>query len=64
MINGYDLIGALQDNWTIYWFSLLSRVGAAALFVWVGGGWTGLWPLELGSAVVLGICMAISSRTQ
>ncbi|KAK1046533.1 hypothetical protein LTR74_017947 [Friedmanniomyces endolithicus] len=61
-INAYDLIGALQDNWPIYWCSFVSRFFAAALMQYVGGGWTGLVPIELGSAVVLGACMWYSAR--
>ena len=62
MINCFDLIGALQDNWAVYRFSLVSRVFATAVFVWVGGGWADLWPIELGSAVILGACMAFSGK--
>ncbi|KAK5134642.1 hypothetical protein LTR08_006298 [Meristemomyces frigidus] len=62
LVNSYDLIGALEDNWTIYWFSLVSRVFAAALFGWLGGGWQNFVPIELGSAAVLAVCMWWSSR--
>ena len=57
-INSYDLLGALQDNWAIYWFSVVSRIGASALMASLGGGWAGIVPLEFGSAAVLGGCMA------
>ncbi|KAK5123765.1 hypothetical protein LTR85_002401 [Meristemomyces frigidus] len=62
LVNSYDIIGALQDNWTVYCFSLVSRVFAAAVFGWVGGGWQNFVPIELGSAVVLAGCMWWSSR--
>ncbi|KAK0266965.1 hypothetical protein LTS16_026372, partial [Friedmanniomyces endolithicus] len=61
-INAYDLIGALQDNWPIYQCSFVSRFFAAALMQHVGGGWTGLVQIELGSAVMLGACMWYSAR--
>lgn len=59
LINIYDLLGALQDNWAIYWFSLLSRLAATALFTTLGGGWKAMWPLEFGSAIILGLCMML-----
>ena len=62
MINCHDLIAALQDNWTMYWTSLASRTTATAVFAFLGGGWATLWPMELGSAAILGACMAWSSR--
>lgn len=57
-INSYDLIGALKDDWAIYWLSFVSRIGASAVFWYAGGAWADLVPIELGSAVVLGACMA------
>lgn len=30
LINGYDMMGALEDNWTVYWFSLTCRAVAMA----------------------------------
>ncbi|KAK4542486.1 hypothetical protein LTR36_006738 [Oleoguttula mirabilis] len=62
LVNSYDFIGALEDNWAIYWFSLISRFFAAALFYWLGGGWDNFVPIELASAFVLAGCMWWSSR--
>ncbi|KAL9108156.1 MAG: hypothetical protein Q9227_007010 [Pyrenula ochraceoflavens] len=53
LINGYDLIAALQDNWTVYKFSAVSRVAAALLFWGFGPAWRMLAWVELGTLGVL-----------
>ncbi|TKA61930.1 hypothetical protein B0A55_11006 [Friedmanniomyces simplex] len=59
-INAYNLLGALQDSWAVYWFSFFSRVVAAGLFAVLSGGWAGMVPLELGSAFLLVATMAFA----
>ena len=57
LINGYDLAGVLQDNWTVYWYSLVSRAVAASLFSILGAPWDTLVVVEGGTFVILGIGM-------
>ena len=62
LINIHDLLSALLDNWTLYTFSLASRLAATAFFWNLGGGWANLAQLELGSTALLGGCMWWGSR--
>ncbi|KAK4629001.1 hypothetical protein CLAFUW4_07930 [Fulvia fulva] len=62
-IKGYELIGALQDNWAVYWFAVVGRIGAASMMLSVGGGWAKTAPFDFGSAAVLAGCMWFSSRS-
>ena len=57
IINGYDLLGALQEYWMVYWYSLVSSVVASALFWIMGPRWNKLVGLELGTFFVLGMAM-------
>ncbi|CAK3924688.1 Hypothetical predicted protein [Lecanosticta acicola] len=59
-LKAYEVTGALQDNRATYWVSTIGRAAAASLMVYCGGAWAKLAPLDLGSAAVLGICMAFS----
>ncbi len=53
IINVYDLIAGLQDNWAVYYFSAVSRVAASALFYSFGPAWHGLAGAEMGTLVIL-----------
>lgn len=57
LINGYDLLGALQDNWTVYWYSLLSRAVAMVFFWTLGKPWSQLVGFEGATLAVLEIAM-------
>jgi hypothetical protein len=59
-MNGYCLIGALQDNWEVYAFTVGYRIVSAGLFLYLGGGWADIAPIEFGCAVALAISMAFS----
>lgn len=63
IISVYDLIGALEDNWTIYWFSLLSRLVEAALFFALQGGWENIARIQVYGAIMLAACMWWSRPT-
>lgn len=52
-INFYDIIAALQDNWTIYYYSAVSRVVAAAFFYNLGPEFHQLAGIEAATLVVL-----------
>ena len=47
LVNVYDIMGALADNWTIYWFSIASRISAAILFWSFGAQWRDLLGVEV-----------------
>ncbi|KAK6379963.1 hypothetical protein LTS17_006037 [Exophiala oligosperma] len=53
----YNILGALEDNWNIYWFSLVSRVVASVIMYTLKGGWENLAHIEFGTAVLLAACM-------
>ena len=53
LINIYDIMGALADNWTIYWFSIASRIFATALFWSFGAQWRDLVGVESMTLVIL-----------
>jgi len=57
LINGYDLLGALQDNWTVYWYSLMSRGVAMAFFWTLGEPWNQLVGFEGATFAILGVAM-------
>lgn len=57
LINGYDLMGASQDNWTVYWYSLVSRAVAMVFFSILGEPWSKLVGFEGATFAVLGIAM-------
>lgn len=57
LINGYDLIGAMQDNWTVYRYSLMSRAVAVGLFWSMGNPWDKLVEFEGATFWILGIAM-------
>lgn len=57
IINGYDLLGALQDNWTVYWYSLVSRA-VVTVFLWtLGEPWSKLVAVDGPMAAILGVAM-------
>ncbi|KAL8787523.1 MAG: hypothetical protein Q9213_002181 [Squamulea squamosa] len=57
LINGYDLMGALQDNWTVYWYSLISRALAMGMFWAMGKPWSKLVVIEGATFLMLGTAM-------
>lgn len=57
LVNGYDLLGAFQDNWTVYWYSLVSRAVAMVLFWTLGPPWNKLMGFEGATFAILGIAM-------
>lgn len=57
LINGYDMMGALEDNWTVYWFSLTCRAVAMAFFWALGEPWDKLVRFEGVTFAILGIAM-------
>lgn len=57
LIGLYNIIGALEDNWNIYWFSLVSRIVGSIIMYTLKGGWENLAHIELGTAVLLAACM-------
>ena len=57
LVNGYDLLGASQDNWTVYWYSLVSRAAAVVFFWALGEPWSKLVGFEGATFAILGISM-------
>lgn len=57
LLNGYDLLGALQDNWTVYWYSLASRAVAMVFFWILGEPWNKLVGFEGATFAILGVAM-------
>lgn len=57
LINGYDLAGALQDNWTVYWYSLMSRMVAMVFFWTLEKPWDKLVVFEGATFIILGASM-------
>lgn len=57
LINGYDLLGASQDSWTVYWYSLVSRAVAMVFFWLLGEPWSKLVRFEGATFAILGIAM-------
>ncbi|KAL8757295.1 MAG: hypothetical protein Q9199_002321 [Rusavskia elegans] len=57
LINGYDLLGALQDNWTVYWYSLISRTLAMGMFWAMAKPWNKLVVIEAATFLILGTAM-------
>lgn len=57
LINGYDLLGASQDDWTVYWYSLMSRAVAMVFFWALGEPWSKLVGFEGATFAILGIAM-------
>ena len=50
-------MGALQDNWAVYYFSLVSRVVAVGLFYSFGEKWYHLAIVEAATFVFLAVSM-------
>ena len=61
-INFYDIIAALQDNWTIYYYSAVSRVVGAVFFYNLGPEFHQLAGTEAATLVVLLGAMAMGGR--
>ncbi|PQE21506.1 hypothetical protein CJF30_00008356 [Rutstroemia sp. NJR-2017a BBW] len=59
LVNFYELIGALQDNWTIYRFGIAARALAVPLFWSFGETWRLLVGLEVGTMTILGAAMVV-----
>ena len=60
LINGYDLVGALQDNWTVYWYSIATRLSALVFFWSLGTPWRNLMTYEFMTTAVLMLAMALA----
>ncbi|PQE05974.1 hypothetical protein CJF30_00004920 [Rutstroemia sp. NJR-2017a BBW] len=60
LVNCYDLMGALQDNWAVYKFGIVARVAAASLFWSFGPAWRLLVGVEVGTLGVLGGAMVLA----
>jgi len=60
LINGYDLLGALQDNRSIYWYSLVSRMVAMLFFMTLEKPWDKLVVFEGATFVILGASMGFA----
>lgn len=54
-INGYDLAGALQDHWNVYWYSLVSHLVAKGCFWTLEKPWDKLIAFEEVTFAVLGV---------
>ena len=50
-------MGALRDDWAVYWFSLASRFAAMALFWTLDKPWDKLVVFEGTTLVILGAAM-------
>jgi hypothetical protein len=50
-------MGALQDDWTVYRYSLIFRVGVAVLFWALGEPWNITVKHEMMGVLVLGVGM-------
>ena len=57
LFNGYDLLGALQDNWAVFWYGLGNRAVGVASFWYLGEPWSKLVGLESASFATLGVAM-------
>jgi len=57
LINGYDFLGAMQDNWKVYWFSLVARAVAMVFFWTLGEPWNKLVGFEGATFAILGVAM-------
>ncbi|KIW12475.1 hypothetical protein PV08_09752 [Exophiala spinifera] len=57
LVGLYNIIGALEDNWNVYWFSLLSRIVGSVVMYTLKGGWENLAHIEVATAVILAACM-------
>ncbi|KAB8292528.1 hypothetical protein EYC80_008238 [Monilinia laxa] len=53
LINHYELIGAVQDNWTVYKLGIVSRLAAAGVFWSIGGERGKVVVVELGTLALL-----------
>ncbi|ATZ56074.1 hypothetical protein BCIN_12g06080 [Botrytis cinerea B05.10] len=53
LINGYDLMGALQDNWAVYKFGIVARIAAAFLFWSFGPTWNFMVGVEIATLSIL-----------
>ncbi|KAI9643525.1 hypothetical protein NHQ30_008144 [Ciborinia camelliae] len=60
LINGYDLMGALQDNWAVYKFGIVARIAAALLFWSFGPTWHIMVGVEIGTLGVLVAAMVVA----
>ncbi|TVY82090.1 hypothetical protein LSUE1_G005089 [Lachnellula suecica] len=47
LINGYDLLGALQNNPAVIWYSIAARLMGALFFWRCGSPWDKLVAIEL-----------------
>jgi hypothetical protein len=62
VVNIYDIIAALQDNWIIYYYSAVSRVVATGLFYSLGPEFHQLAGTEAATLVVLLGTMLMGGR--
>ncbi|PQE15068.1 Serine threonine kinase (Kin4) protein [Rutstroemia sp. NJR-2017a BVV2] len=53
LVNSYDLMGALQDNWAVYKFGIVARIAAGSLFWSFGPAWRMLVGVEVVTLAVL-----------
>ncbi|PQE18985.1 hypothetical protein CJF32_00010032 [Rutstroemia sp. NJR-2017a WRK4] len=60
LVNTYDLMGALQDNWAVYKFGIVARIAAGCLFWSFGPAWRVLVAVEVGTLGVLGAAMILA----
>ena len=51
-------MGALQDNYAVYWFSAASRLAAGALFYSMGPAWHRFAKMELITLAILLVAIA------
>jgi len=57
LLNGYDVMGAIQHNWAVYWYAAISRVFAAGIFYSLGPPWSKLVTIELQTLAVIAVGM-------
>ena len=62
LINVYDLFGAFQDNYSVYYFSLLWRAAAAYLLLTFGPLWMVMVGFESATLVALGAAILWEKR--
>ena len=53
VVNGFDLLAALQNNWRAYWYSARTRVATAALLWSFGPQWRAFVVHELFTLAML-----------
>ena len=56
-MNTYNVIAALEDNWIVYWYCIVSRIVSGLMFLSFGPVWRDYAGIDFVAAFVLGWAM-------